>query len=170
MTKTLMLLQHAESSRKDLSLDDFDRPLNKEGIKEAKTTGLFLKDMNLTPDLILTSPAKRALETSELVTKYSGYQGEVKKVDSFYRESNEQGEINAAADITKSVLLPIDDGINRLMIVGHNPFLEDLLNSMHEIHTHMRTCDLAMISLEIESWKDFDPRNSENFIGYWRKD
>lgn len=169
MSKTLMLLRHAESSRKDLSLDDFERPLDKEGRKEAERTGSFLRDMNLIPDLILTSPAKRALETTELVTKYSGYQGEVREVDSFYREPNEQGEIDEAADITKSVILPIDDGINSLMIVGHNPFLEDLLDAMHEINPRMRTCDLAMISLEIESWKDFDPYNPDNYIGYWRE-
>ena len=58
--KTIILVRHAKSSWKDPSLDDFDRPLNKRGKRNAPFMGNKLKERKIMPDLVLSSPAKRA--------------------------------------------------------------------------------------------------------------
>jgi len=69
--KTLLLLRHAKSSWEDTKLDDHNRPLNERGKKDAPVMGDYLKNKNLTPDLIISSTAKRAKDTSKLVAKQS---------------------------------------------------------------------------------------------------
>ena len=65
--KTLLLLRHAKSSWDDPTLQDFDRPLNKRGIEAAALVGKFMRKREVRPDLVLSSPAKRAAQTVALV-------------------------------------------------------------------------------------------------------
>ena len=71
--KTIILVRHAKSSWKDLRLDDFDRPLNKRGKKNAPFMGKILKARRTIPDLILSSPAKRAGKTARAIAKAIDY-------------------------------------------------------------------------------------------------
>ena len=81
MTKTLMLLRHAKSSWKDQSLKDFDRPLKKKGKKAAKLIAKMMAHNQILPDAVLSSPAKRARETTEIVNKHSGFEGSTQFLD-----------------------------------------------------------------------------------------
>ena len=63
--KTLYIVRHAKSSWDNLSIDDFDRPLNKKGLKDAPKMAKHFADTYQRPDLIISSPARRALETAE---------------------------------------------------------------------------------------------------------
>jgi len=63
--RTLYLVRHAKSSWKDFSLDDFDRPLNKRGKRDAPFMAQKLKEMGEKPDIIISSPAKRARKTAK---------------------------------------------------------------------------------------------------------
>ena len=65
-TKTLYLIRHAKSSWDDHDLSDFQRTLNNRGLKDAPLIVKFLKGNNIVPDLIITSPAVRALSTAEI--------------------------------------------------------------------------------------------------------
>ena len=67
--KTLYLVRHAKSSWKDASLDDFDRPLNKRGKHDAPFMAQKLANMGIKPDIILSSPAKRARKTAKAFSK-----------------------------------------------------------------------------------------------------
>ena len=71
--KTIILVRHAKSSWKDPGLDDFDRPLNKRGKRNAPFMGGKLKKRDILPDLVLSSPAKRAKKTAIAVAKALGY-------------------------------------------------------------------------------------------------
>ena len=79
--KTLYLIRHAKSSWDDPSLDDFNRPLNERGEKDAPRMGKRLKEREVTADLMITSPAKRALKTCKAIAKVLGYPGEKIKTD-----------------------------------------------------------------------------------------
>ena len=73
MKKKLLLLRHAKSSWDDANLSDYERPLNNRGKQNASTMGNFLKKENLVPDLIISSTAKRANKTANIIAKKSGY-------------------------------------------------------------------------------------------------
>ena len=71
--KTLLLVRHAKSSRNEPALQDKDRPLNNRGKRDAPKMGKRLAKREVTPDLILSSPAKRALKTAQLIAKKLDY-------------------------------------------------------------------------------------------------
>jgi len=118
MTKTLLILRHAKSSWKNEKLKDFDRPLKRRGEESAKLIGKVLMMVELVPQVILSSPAQRAKQTVELVAEESKFKGELKFVESYY-----MGE----PDDYITALKELPDEIERVMIVGHNPGLEALL-------------------------------------------
>ena len=110
MTKRLILLRHAKSSWDDPSLADRDRPLNKRGRSSAKAIGNWLRDMSITPDLILCSDAARARET----LKYLKIDAEVRIMPELYMASPE----------TMLEALQKADGAC-VMLIGHSPGIAD---------------------------------------------
>lgn len=71
--KTLLLIRHAKSSWDDTSLPDKDRPLNTRGERDAPKIGERLAQRDVKPDLIVSSPARRALATAEIIARKLGY-------------------------------------------------------------------------------------------------
>ena len=71
--KKLFLIRHAKSSWEDLRLDDFDRPLNKRGEKDAPFMAELLKEKNIIPDLIISSPSLRTKLTAEIIAEKIGF-------------------------------------------------------------------------------------------------
>jgi len=147
MKKKLLLLRHAKSSWDDPSLSDYDRPLNNRGKQNASTMGNFLKKENLIPDLIISSPAKRANKTADIIAKKSGY-------DKKILESN----ILYAATIENyiDVIQNIKNENEIVLLVGHNPTIEDVVERIIGQRYVMKTCSLANIDLSIDSWGKFD--------------
>jgi phosphohistidine phosphatase len=118
MNRELWLLRHAKSDR-DLAVDDFDRPLKKRGKHAAQRLGEGLHQQHLIPDWIISSPAKRALATAHIVHKAIDKKGLVIVEDKrLYQEGFER---------LKTVLAECPLEARRVMLVGHNPELEDLL-------------------------------------------
>jgi phosphohistidine phosphatase len=143
--KTVLLLRHAKSSWDHLGLSDRERPLNKRGKRQAPEMGKLIYAENLTPDLILSSPARRACKTAEAVAKNCGYDGEIEQIDDFY-----PGE---PADYLR-VLSELPDGVRRVMVVGHNPGLEELLWVLGGENRTLSTAALAQVELPLESWQE----------------
>src|SRR5215510_7119839 len=85
--KTLYLLRHAKSSWDDHSLKDFDRPLNERGLKAAPKIGAYMRKEKLRPDLVLSSPALRAKQTTTLVCEAAGLTGVVNFDERIYEAS-----------------------------------------------------------------------------------
>jgi len=119
MSRYLLLLRHAKSAWDTGVADDFERPLAKRGMKDARRMGQWMRGEGLAPDHVLSSPAVRAQETSILVCKELGIS---KKDLHFDRRIYE-------ADVTTllAVLADCPQGRNTIMLVGHNPGLEELL-------------------------------------------
>jgi phosphohistidine phosphatase len=143
--KTLFLLRHAKSSWKDAGLSDFERPLNKRGVHSANLLGGVLAKREPQPDLILSSPAVRAKETTLLVTEGAAFAGEVRYVDRLYL---------ASAGTLLEIVSQLDDRHEAVMIVGHNPSLETLLPRLCGVREEMPTCALAMISFPVDLWSE----------------
>jgi phosphohistidine phosphatase len=143
--KTLLILRHAKSSWKFPDLSDHDRPLNRRGKRDAPRMGKTLKERGLVPDLVISSTATRAKDTASAVAKHSGYKGKRIRFESLY--AAEPGAYLA-------VLRELTDNYQRVLIVGHNPGVEELIELLTgEIHI-VPTCTLAQIEFDIEKWSD----------------
>jgi len=143
--KTLLLLRHAKSSWKDSDVDDHERPLNKRGKKDAPRMGQLLKDEGLLPDLILASSAKRCRKTADHVIHASGYRGETRITGELYE---------AGAAKLRAVIESCDDHATRVLLVAHNPGMEELLESLVGAYTPLSTAALAQVELPIDRWAD----------------
>lgn len=141
--KTLYLMRHAKSSWKDSTLQDFDRPLNGRGREAAPLVGRLVRKRKLRVDLILSSPAARARQTAALVKESAGLDAELLYDERIY-------EADAARLV--EVVAQAGESAEALMLVGHNPGMEELLTLLTGESRSMQTATLACISLDVEKW------------------
>jgi phosphohistidine phosphatase len=142
--KTLLLVRHAKSSRDDPSLADRDRPLAERGRADAPRMGKRLARRHLNPDLVLSSPALRALTTAQLIADEVGYKRkEIVVDDRLYASS---------ADELLAVVRALDRKIDRAMLCGHNPELTDLAHRLSREITDLPTCAVAAFHFDTKAW------------------
>ena len=114
MRRLLLLIRHANSDWDSSAIPDFERPLNKRGLRDAPKMGVHLKEMALLPDLIISSGAKRAITTAKLIAKSLDYTNDILVDNNIY---------NASSDDIKSIINKIDEKYNTVFLFGHNPGL-----------------------------------------------
>ncbi len=141
--KTLLLLRHAKSSWKDTDARDFDRPLTQRGLKSAPSVGRLMRKRKLEPNLVLSSPAERARQTIQLVLESARLKTELRYDERIYE---------ATGSRLFEIVAQIDDDANVAMLVGHNPGLEELLETLTGETRTLSTAALACVELEIEKW------------------
>src|SRR5690606_35105361 len=124
--KTLYLVRHAKSSWDNLSLADFDRPLNKRGEKDAPEMGKRLALRNIKPQLMLSSPANRAYTTVRKIGAALAIPEKNIKTDEALFHADVQEILN--------VIGRQDDAIGSLMVFGHNPGFTELANFLTSNH------------------------------------
>jgi phosphohistidine phosphatase len=157
--KTLLILRHAKSSWDEPGLADIQRPLNKRGKHDAPRVGQLLKETGIVPDIILSSPAVRAMKTAEAVADTAGFEGEIKIQENLYPGS--------PGDYIE-VLNELPDNCVRAMVVGHNPGLEELLNDLTGEAEPLPTAALAQVDLPIQRWIDLDDQVLGKVVRIWR--
>ena len=158
--KTLLLLRHAKSSWKDESLTDHDRPLNKRGKKTAPLMGHLLREKNLVPDLVVSSTAVRARGTAEAAAEACGYAGEITLTDQLY--------LATAGEILRYAQERTEETLGRIMLIGHNPGMEDLVNMLSGQREPFPTAALAAFELKIDSWRKLELGVEVKFKNLWR--
>tara|TARA_B100001559_G_C16306965_1_gene532389 strand:+ start:77 stop:571 length:495 start_codon:yes stop_codon:yes gene_type:complete len=137
--KEIYVLRHAKSSWDNSNLSDFERPLADRGISDAKKMSKFLKDMNIKIDKVLCSNAIRAKETFDLTA--DGFNFEIDKAT--YLEKLYFGDTTTIIQDLKE----LDESLNNILIVGHNPTLHYLVEILtNESINRFTTCNLATIS------------------------
>jgi phosphohistidine phosphatase len=141
--KALLAMRHAKSSWNDPALDDHDRPLKKRGRNAAPRMGRLLLAEDLVPDQVLCSTASRAVETVKLVTEACGMSGPVRALRELYLASPET-YVDALRDLGG------DPG--RVLLVGHNPGLEQLVLGLSGRQVELPTAALVLIRLPIDRW------------------
>jgi phosphohistidine phosphatase len=157
--KHLLILRHAKSSWANSRLADHDRPLNDRGQRDAPRIGRLLRDEGLTPDLIISSSAERALTTAELVALHSDYEAALQVTRALY---------HAGPDSYLAHLRRVDDGHERVMVVGHNPGLEALVEELTGHYERMPTAALAHIRLPISRWANCRDGMTGTLLNLWR--
>ena len=118
--RELILLRHAHAEPADNGLPDIDRPLSPHGLAEAEAAGRWLLEQRLVPDRVLCSPARRTRETLEAVLGLTGYV-----------EQRLDERVYDATPGTLAALVDEQRDVERLLLVGHNPGLEQLLALLH---------------------------------------
>ena len=157
--KTLMLLRHGKSSWKDEGISDHDRPLNKRGKKTAPMMGHLILEKQLVPDLILSSTAVRARTTAEAVAEACNYKNTIEHVEEFY--------LATAGELLFQAQSRVDDGIDRVMLVAHNPGMEDLVSRLSGHPEPFPTAALAVFELRIESWRALELGVETSLLHLW---
>lgn len=133
----LVLIRHGKSDWHS-GKDDYNRPLNKRGLKDAPMMALRLKEMGIVPDRILTSPALRALTTARLMADVFQVE-EVDEIPSLYLASGD--------DIIKTALHAIGK-YDCVFVFGHNPGMSIASTRIRGVDTSMPTCSAVVLTLE----------------------
>lgn len=146
--KELILVRHAKSDWTNETVKDIDRPLNERGYYDAyQLSEWFNKEMQL-PDLILSSPATRAINTAFIFCRSFGLKENIVCVNENLYESTLADYLNE--------LSKIDDKVNRLMLFGHNPAITNCVN---DLNTDMEfenipTCGIVKLGFNYKHWRD----------------
>lgn len=141
--KTLFLLRHAKSSWDDSALSDFERPLNERGIKAAPLMGDRIRQHQFQIDLIISSPAKRAAQTALLIKDGARIICEIQFNKTIYE---------ASTQALRQIVASVGNEIDSVLLVGHNPGFENLLEFLTGESHPMPTAALAVINLRINEW------------------
>jgi phosphohistidine phosphatase len=146
--KTLYLVRHAKSSWKDQSLNDQQRPLNKRGHASALDMGERLKQHGVEVDLIISSPALRALTTARYLADAIDYDHQKIQI--------EANMYFSGIDSMLALVQGCSPEINNLMLVGHNPDMTSFSNFLSGYHTsNMPTCAISTIEFDGEWEKTY---------------
>ncbi|HCS20682.1 MAG TPA: hypothetical protein DIW47_09015 [Bacteroidetes bacterium] len=144
--KSIYLLRHAKSSWKDAELSDIDRPLNKRGKSDAPMMGRYFSKKHIHPQLIISSPAKRAFKTAALVATELGYEEKNIHIDMELYGAN----VNELL----SIIQKQEASLDRVMLVGHNPaFTLAVFFFTGESIANLPTCGLVRIDFDTKRWK-----------------
>lgn len=155
--KSVLLLRHAKSDWGDQNLADFDRPLTGRGLKDAPGMGQVLADLDFRPDKILSSPARRARQTAELLAEACDYKQSIEWHKSFYE---------GGCDDLLSALRRLPASLERVMLVGHNPAMEETATTLlagaetqeqENLAIRMPTAALVCLDLPITTWAYLEP-------------
>jgi phosphohistidine phosphatase len=154
MKRTLILVRHAKSSWDGIDLPDMERPLADRGKRDAPMIGKRLAKQQAKPDLILSSPARRALATAQIIAKELGYKTKDIAVDDRLYASQPETLL--------AVIGELNDKLKCVMLFGHNPEFSELAHRLSSDITLLPTCAFAQFTFETKSWStigDVQPAN-----------
>lgn len=157
--KTLLILRHAKSSWANTSLSDFERPLNARGKRDAPRIGRLLRQEALVPELIITSAAERAYTTAEAVALASLYDNTIHPTRALYHADPEE---------YLAALNKLGEPYQRVMVVGHNPGIEELVEEITGEWQRMPTAALAWVELPISDWSELHAGSTGVLRMVWR--
>jgi phosphohistidine phosphatase len=157
--KTLILMRHAKSTWTHEIKDDRDRPLAKRGQKDISAIGHLFKEEKLMPQVMLLSPAARVRQTADLLVDKIGFQG-----DEYILNSLFMGEVDAYV----KELRRVPDEAEVVLVIGHNPSLEGLLQMLTGEVQSMPSAGTACLAVEIDTWKEFSGNCPAKLICFWK--
>jgi len=151
VVKTLFIIRHAKSSWDASNIDDFERPLNDRGKHDAPRMGKRLKEKDIQPTLLLSSPAKRALSTAKRIAKVLKYPKDDIKTDRRLYHADEETMLTIVRELKEKQ--------DVVMIFSHNPGLTEFVNSLMDGELdidNVPTCGVVAFKLDLDTWKDVD--------------
>ncbi len=147
--KYLYLIRHAKSSWADPGLNDFERPLNKRGKRDAPFMGKQIAGYDKRPEILISSPAKRALKTARLIGAECGF----RKNQIIIKKSLYTFSFEPIVEVVRRT----EDSINTLALVGHNHGLTECAELLSSTTLdNVPTCGIVLIQFPLPSWNLVD--------------
>jgi phosphohistidine phosphatase len=152
--KRLILVRHAEAAALEAGHSDFDRPLLPEGEKQADRMGKKMGKDGVRVDLLISSPAKRALETAHIFARRLNYPiRNILRFDAIYKT----GEIPSLLQLVRDT----DDRYDNLLMIGHNPSLSELAKHLvRDVRLDLPKAGAVRIEFSVPSWKEAGAPNA----------
>lgn len=153
--RTIYLVRHAKSSWDDDTLPDRLRPLNKRGHKNAVDMAARMAAHKVKIELMVSSPAKRALTTAHYFAEELGYDAFDISIDERMYFCGTKGML--------SVLKDLPQEITKVMLIGHNPDISDLLKMLtgQKFLDPMTTANVAKLQIRLPDWKDIQAHTAD---------
>jgi phosphohistidine phosphatase len=148
--KKLLLIRHAKAVH-ELGYDDFERPLTPSGIKDAEFMAERLLKKNIIPQLLVSSPAIRALATADIFSEYL----------SLSKPKQDKSIYEASKVALLDVINGFDDRYDFIGLAGHNPTIEQMAKYLTGQTTDFPTCAVALIAFELDSWQQVSAGTGE---------
>ncbi len=157
--KTLLLMRHAKSSHEEEGMSDHARPLNERGRADAPRMAARLTEAGCLPDRVLCSTARRAKETAELFVEAAGLGEPIEYRNQLYHAP--PGDI-------LDVIAEVGGDAGRLMVVAHNPGMEELVRRLTGFDGGMPTAGVARIEMAIEAWEEVGDVREGRLVEFYR--
>ncbi len=146
--KTIYFIRHAKAGWSIPDSSDFERSISKKGKRDINTMGSYLALRGVKPELILSSCALRAQQTTDLLAEKIAFEGEKYYLHELYLTS---------VEAIKEIISIQDDLLNTMFIVGHNPQLHELANSLMDEHiSKFPSLGIIAINFDIDTWSDLE--------------
>lgn len=147
MAKVIYLIRHAEAASRQAGSLDAERLLTKRGEENAALMGNRLFERNVFPGIIVSSPAKRALKTAQIISNKLKYPENKILIDELIYDGYEKDILN--------IIKKINDTHDCLFVCGHNPTITSLSNEFSNIKIdNIPTCGIFSVEFDTTSWKD----------------
>jgi phosphohistidine phosphatase len=144
--KQLYIVRHAKSDWGNEFLQDIDRPLSQRGYEDAYRMAEHFKKTQKIPELIVSSPASRAINTAFIFARKFGINEKEVVIEKRIFEANESK--------LSELISELPDSKNTVMLFGHNPGLTNFINSVSDKEIdNLPTCGIVLLSYELKSWK-----------------
>ena len=157
--KTLLIMRHAKSSWDDNGVADHERPLTARGERDAPRMGKLLRREGVVPQAIVASDAVRAQATARAVAEACGFEGEVEFSSALY---------GAGPETFREVLNKLPEQVESVLVVGHNPGSEELLQELTGEDEHMPTAAIAQVELDVAQWSEWGEATGGRLVAVWR--
>jgi phosphohistidine phosphatase len=157
---SLLLMRHAKSTWDEPGLQDHERPLNARGLRDTHLMGEYLAGQKLSPRIILCSSAKRAQQTAQFLVESLDARPDVLFYNELY-QSSVATFIELLSSLHDSTLSPV-------MIVGHNPEIDEAIRILTGEEKHFSTASIAHLKFSAKSWADLSKRSQGKLVDFWR--
>ena len=141
--KTLLLVRHAKAEQGS-SYNDFERPLKPRGLEDAEMVSQSLRNKHVVPQMIVSSPALRALSTAQIFAEQLG-------VTNF---STDKAIYEASDSTLLKIINHLPDEHTFIALVGHNPGFEQILSYLTGEYKTLPTCAVSLVTFDVESWAE----------------
>jgi len=147
--KSLLIIRHAKSSRDPSGIGDYERTLEERGVRDAHAIGKYLRESSIRPDYLLSSPAVRAKQTAAIIAEEIGYPlDKIQAEELLYEQSTSK---------IIACLRNLQNCYSMVMIVGHNPSAQELVNALgNQSFSQIPSCGAVCLDFQVENWTEID--------------